>query len=80
MNNNYVSAQPQIRQLITHFYSNLRLIDTQIMGEQRHAFTLRQFRDLARRMLDDVRSVLLKKWIKGIQSTLVSVTRLDIIK
>ncbi len=54
-------------------FSNLRYVDCYTLGEQKDAFTLRYYRDTTKHMIDDVRGLLFRKWIKGIQSTLIRV-------
>lgn len=48
-------------------------MDCVILGEQKEAVTLRYFREITRRMIEDAKDLLMKKWIKGIQNSLIGV-------
>lgn len=52
---------------------NLRYVDCHLLGDRKTAVGLRHFRDLTKRMTNDVRGLLVRKWLKGIQRTLVAV-------
>jgi len=43
------------------------------MGEQKNSFTMRVFKETTQRMVRDVKELLGRKWIKGIEGTLVGV-------
>lgn len=55
-------------------FSNLRYIDSHMLGDRKQALTHRQFRDTTKRMQDDTRGLLIRKWVNGIQHTLVAVS------
>lgn len=55
------------------FFSKIRFVDCLILGEQKEAVTLRYYKDITRRMVDDVKNLLMKKWIRGIQNSLIGV-------
>ncbi|XP_035714972.1 dynein heavy chain 7, axonemal-like [Folsomia candida] len=54
-------------------FRKIRFVDCLILGEQKEAVTLRYYKDITRRMVDDVKNLLMKKWIRGIQNSLIGV-------
>jgi hypothetical protein len=49
------------------------------LGEGKESLTLRYFKHMSRRMIEDARNLLMKKWVKGIQNSLYAAAKRNIV-